>query len=291
VHRTVEGINASQELTNSTAAVLDELQRSVAQISQILTVIEEVANRTNLLSLNAAIIAAQAGEQGAGFTVVADEIRLLAERTRGSTKEISTIIKAVQVGSRTAVVKMHEGIVRVQQNVDLANEATDSLRKIVGSATSSYEMATKISRSLEDQASASRHLHEVTSRMSDHIAEINRATREQARGTELLAQESERVRDIAAQVRNATDEQSAAGRGITTALERIAEDARAMRDLLERQLEETDRIADASRVMLEIAQTNDGIARDFSATVQNLVTSGQAFESEVARFRYSGNEH
>jgi methyl-accepting chemotaxis protein len=127
--------------------------------------------------------------------------------------------------------------------------------------------------------------------MSDHIAEINRATREQARGTELLAQESERVRDIAAQVRNATDEQSAAGRGITTALERIAEDARAMRDLLERQLEETDRIADASRVMLEIAQTNDGIARDFSTTVQNLVTSGQAFESEVARFRYAGNEH
>ena len=291
VHRTVEGINASQELTNSTAEVLDELQRSVGQISQILTVIEEVANRTNLLSLNAAIIAAQAGEHGAGFTVVADEIRLLAERTRGSTKEISTIIKAVQGGSRTAVLKMHEGIVRVQQNVDLANEATTSLRRIVDSSTNSYEMATKISRALEDQASASRHLHEVTSRMSDHIAEINRATREQARGTELLAQESERVRDIAAQVRNATDEQSAAGRGITTALERIAEDAKAMRDLLERQLEETDRIADASRVMLEIAQKNDAIAHDFNTTVQNLVSSGQAFESEVARFRYSGSDH
>ncbi|HEX8152926.1 MAG TPA: methyl-accepting chemotaxis protein, partial [Thermoanaerobaculia bacterium] len=86
VHRTVEGINASQELTNSTAEVLDELQRSVGEISQILNVIEDVANRTNLLSLNAAIIAAQAGEHGAGFTVVADEIRQLAERTRGSTK-------------------------------------------------------------------------------------------------------------------------------------------------------------------------------------------------------------
>ena len=72
------------------------------------------------------------------------------------------------------------------------------------------------------------------------------------------------------------------------ALEKIADDARAMRDLLERQLQETDRIADASRVMLDIAQKNDAIAREFNATVQNLVRSGQEFESEVTRFRFKG---
>ncbi|MEO8035786.1 MAG: methyl-accepting chemotaxis protein [Acidobacteriota bacterium] len=285
VNRTVEGINVSRDLTNQTADVIDELQTSVGQIGQIVNVIEEVTNRTNLLALNAAIIAAQAGEQGLGFTVVAEEIRELAERTRGSTKEIAAIIKAVQAGSRQAVAKMHEGVERVQDNVRLAGEAAQSLAKIVGSATQSYEMATQISQSLDEQAIASRHLHEVTSRMSDHIAEINRATREQARGTELLAQESERVREIAGQVRNATDEQSQAGRGITDALEKIAEDARAMRDLLERQLEETDRIADASRTMLDIAQQNDAVARQFNTTVQNLVRSGQDFEAEVSKFR------
>lgn len=288
VNRTVEGINATHELTMSTARTIDELQRSVGQISQILNVIEEVANRTNLLSLNAAIIAAQAGEHGAGFTVVADEIRELAERTRGSTKEIGTIIKAVQSGSRQAVQKMHEGVARVTDNVGLAQNAAQSLGKIVESATRSFEMATRISRALGEQSSASRRLHEVTSRMSDHIAEINRATREQARGTQLMAQESERVRDIAAQVKNATEEQSLAGKGITLALEKIADDARAMRDLLERQLQETDRIADASRVMLDIAQKNDEIAREFNATVQNLVRSGNEFESEVTRFRFQG---
>jgi methyl-accepting chemotaxis protein len=288
VNRTVEGINATHELTMSTARTIDELQRSVGQISQILNVIEEVANRTNLLSLNAAIIAAQAGEQGAGFTVVADEIRELAERTRGSTKEIGTIIKAVQSGSRQAVQKMHEGVARVTDNVKLAQDAAQSLAKIVDSATRSFEMATRITRALSEQSAASRRLHEVTSRMSDHISEINRATREQARGTQLMAQESERVRDIAAQVKNATEEQSLAGKGITLALEKIADDARAMRDLLERQLQETDRIADASRVMLDIAQKNDAIAREFNATVQNLVRSGQEFESEVTRFRFKG---
>ena len=290
VQRTVEGINATHELTVSTARTMDELQRSVGEISRILNVIEEVANQTNLLSLNAAIIAAQAGEHGAGFTVVADEIRQLAERTRGSTKEIAAIIKAVQSGSRAAVAKMHEGVARVSGNVRLAEEAADSLTKIVGSAGRSYEMATRITRALGEQSVASRRLHEVTSRMSDHIAEINRATSEQARGTQLMAQESERVRDIAAQVKNATEEQSVAGRGITAALERIADDARAMRDLLERQLEETDRIADASRVMLDIAQKNDDIAREFDATMQNLVRSGRDFESEVTRFRFTGGE-
>jgi methyl-accepting chemotaxis protein len=290
VQRTVEGINATHELTVSTAKTMDDLQRSVGEISRILNVIEEVANQTNLLSLNAAIIAAQAGEQGAGFTVVSEEIRQLAERTRGSIKEIAAIIKAVQSGSRAAVAKMHEGVTRVTQNVQLAEEAASSLTKIVESANRSFEMATRINRALGEQNSASRRLHEVTSRMSDHIAEINRATSEQARGTELMAQESERVRDIAAQVKSATEEQSQAGRGITAALERIADDARAMRDLLERQLEETDRIADASRVMLDIAQKNDDVAREFDATMQNLVRSGREFESEVTRFRFSGSE-
>lgn len=288
VAKTVDGINISRDVTNSTAETLDDLQRSVGQISQIVNVIEEITNRTNLLALNAAIIAAQAGEHGRGFTVVADEIRELAERTRGSTKEISAIVKAVQSGSKQAATKMQEGVHRVEANVRLADGASTSLTKIVGSASHSYEMATKISRSLEDQAQASRHLHEVASRMSDHIAEINRASREQARGTQLLAVEAERVREIAAQVKNATDEQSLAGRGIGTAMEKIAEDARAMRDSLDRQLRETDRIADASKTMLDIAQANDAIAREFDTTVQSLVKSGRDFEAEVAKFRFTG---
>jgi methyl-accepting chemotaxis protein len=285
VMRTMEGITASEELTNRTAAVLQELQQSVTQISQILNVIEEVTNRTNLLALNAAIIAAQAGEHGAGFSVVADEIRELAERTRGSTKEISTIVKAVQSGSRQASARIQEGVQRVRENVELARDASASLARIVDSATQSYDMSTRIATALQDQASASKHLHGVMTKMSDHIAEIHRATREQSRGTEMLAQEAERVRDIAAQVRKATDEQSQAGRGITTALEKIAEDARTMRDMLERQLRETDRIADASRLMLDIAQANDAIAREFNSTVQNLARSGQDFDAEVARFK------
>ncbi|MCA1734206.1 MAG: methyl-accepting chemotaxis protein [Acidobacteria bacterium] len=238
-----------------------------------------------MLSLNAAIIAAQAGEQGAGFSVVAGEIRELADRTRGQTKEIGGIIKAVQNGSNEAVRAMQAGLEIVDRNVNLAQNAAGSLEQILDSAGQSYDMANRISSSLEEQASATRHLHEVTSRMSDHIAEINRSTQEQARGTRLLAEEAERVREIALQVRNSTDEQSVAGKGISNAMEQIAADVRQIRDLLQGQLVEMQKIAEASQDMLGIAQRNQALAGDFTGSVHSLVRSGQDFETEVARFR------
>jgi methyl-accepting chemotaxis protein len=282
---TVEGIRKSQDSTRKTAEVLDQLQARVGQISQILTVIEDVTERTNLLSLNAAIIAAQAGEQGAGFSVVADEIRELADRTRGSTKEIASIIKAVQSGSRAAVRSMKEGVAQVDDNVEVAQNAAAALEKILARANDSYDMANHISAALEEQASATRHLHEVTSRMSDHVAEINRATQEQARGTKMLAEEAERVREIALQVRNSTDEQSSAGSGITVAMEQVAGDVRRIRDLLEAQLSDMAKIAEASQTMLVISQRNETLSRDFESSMRALAGSAQEFESEVGSFR------
>lgn len=285
VNESVKGIHVTRDSTRRTAKVIDDLQGSIGQISQILKVIVEITDRTNLLSLNAAIIAAQAGEHGLGFSVVADEIRELAERTRGSTKEISGIIKAIQAGAKEAVVAMHDGVDRVDQNVSLAQNAASSLSKIVTSSGRSFDMARQISTALGEQAQASRLLHEVTSKMSDHIVEINRSSSEQAATTKLMAEEAERVREIALQVRNSTDEQSIAGRGIAHAMEQITLDARRIRDLLQKQLEETERISRASSQMLTIAQENDAIARDFNSAVRNLVKSGLDFESEVKRFK------
>jgi methyl-accepting chemotaxis protein len=285
VSATVEGIGDARATTERTSATLDELQQSIAQITQILTVIEEITERTNLLSLNAAIIAAQAGEQGASFTVVASEIRQLADRTRGSTKEISGIIKAVQSRSREASQAMREGVSRVNQNVSLARNASESLTKILDSAGRSYDMANRIAAALEQQSQASRHLHQVTSRMSDNIIEINKATSEQARGTQMLAAEAERVREIALQVKTATEQQSIAGTGIAHAMEQISTDVMRIRDLLETQLKETESISNATRTLLQIAQENDTIARNFTQSMETIVQSGQTFEKEVNRFK------
>ena len=281
VDATTAGIEEASELSQKAAESLDALQVSVGDISRVVAVIEDVMTQTNLLALNAAIIAAQAGQHGKGFTVVAEEIRDLAERTRTSTGEIRQIIDTIQSGSRQSVDAMNESVARVRGTVDLARKATASLTLIVTSSVSSFEMTERISTALEQQSQASRHLHQIASQMADHLSESRRAIEEQAHGAQILAKEAESVRAIAAGVRAASEEQSQTGHGLARAIEQIDSDTRAMRDLLKRQLAETDGITAASASMRQIAQQNNALARELTETVRGLAQSGERFEQHV----------
>jgi len=285
VDETVSGIRTVQEATRRTLGAFESLQTSLGQIGQILTFIDEVTNRTNLLSFNAAIIAAQAGQNDYGFSVIADEIRQLADRTRQSTKEISGIIRNVQPVAQQALAALGESGDRVDRTVALAQNAAGALATILDSAERSMTMSRTMARSLEEQARATKHLHEVTARMSEHVEEIDRSTRGQAEATRLLSQEAERVSDIAAQVKRATDDQVETGAGIAEAMEQIAADVRVIRDRLGRQLAEAEAIASATRATLTIAKKNNAIAEQFSAAIEDLVVSGKVFSEDVSRFR------
>lgn len=285
VRDTMDGIRDAQSSTRRTADAFDALQKSLTQIDQILVFIDEVTNRTNLLSFNAAIIAAQAGQNDFGFSVIAEEVRQLADRTRSATKEISTIIRGVQPVAKQAVGALSEGVERVDHTVALAQKAAAALETILGSADRSLEMAESMSAALEEQSRATRHLHNVTASMSDNIREIDRGTRGQADATRLLAHEAERVRDIALQVKGASREQVASAAGIAKAMEEIAAGVELIHARMERQIAQTDHVAGASKVTLTIARKNDEIANQFSSALLALVESGRMFDAEVARFR------
>ncbi len=285
VQETVQGIRSAQDSTRRTAGAFESLEKSLGQIDKILALIEELTNRTNLLSFNAAIIAAQAGAHDFGFSVIAEEVRQLADRTRGATKEIYTIIRGVQPIANEAVRAINEGVERVDKTVDLAQRAEDSLASILASADRSRNMAQSIMQAISEQSKATRHLHDVMSRMSDGVTEIHRATSGQAEATRLLAVESERVRDIALQVKRASDEQTVASGGIAGAMEQIASDIRGIRDRLDHQLGQADEIASASRDTLSIANRNKAIAEEFSSALSALLQSGNEFATEVSRFR------
>src|SRR5581483_8812804 len=277
VRDTVEGIRHAQSSTRKTSEAFESLQQSLGQIDQILLFIDEVTNRTNLLSFNAAIIAAQAGQNDFGFSVIADEVRQLAERTRSATKEISTILRGLQPVTRQAMDAMNEGVTRVDDTVALANNAVAALETILGSASKSLEMSQSISAALQEQTRATRHLHAVTAKMSDTISEIDRGTQGQAEATRLLAGEAERVRDIASLVQEASREQLASAGGIARAMEEIAAGVKLIGERLVRQITHTDQVAGASKVTLTIARKNDDIANQFSAALMALVESGRAF--------------
>lgn len=284
VDQTVEGILRAQESTRRTVSTFEELQQSLGKIDQVLVFIDEVTNRTNLLSFNAAIIAAQAGENDSGFSVIADEIRQLADRTREATKEIAAIVRGVQPIARGAVKALGEGVATVDRSVELATEASAALAQIVGSADRSLDMSRGISTALQEQSNAGRHLHSLASNLSDTVAEIHRATEGQEHAIHLLAVEADLVHDIAYRVQHAAHEQVQVGEGISAGMEHVAADIHMIRERLESQLLQAESIANASQLTLTIAEKNSTIAEQFSSALQSLVQTGHDFELEVGRF-------
>ena len=147
---------ANGSAVNTTAGTIRELEVFSGQISNIVNVIRDIADQTNLLALNAAIEAARAGEQGRGFAVVADEVRKLAERTSNSTQEITGMIDKIQAGTRQAAQEMEAGVARVSAGVELARRAGDAVIEIRGSTEASAQAVGHITTALQEQSSAAR---------------------------------------------------------------------------------------------------------------------------------------
>ncbi len=151
----VQGIEKVARTVSDSAATIAELGQRSTQIGQILSVIKDIADQTNLLALNAAIEAARAGEQGRGFAVVADEVRKLAERTAAATNEITAMIGAIQKDTAQAVTTMEQGSSEVREGVALANQAGQALANINRSVAAVVEMIGRIADATRAQSQAS----------------------------------------------------------------------------------------------------------------------------------------
>lgn len=143
------------ETVNGTSRAMDTLSKRNDEIGNIVGVIKEIADQTNLLALNAAIEAARAGEQGRGFAVVADEVRKLAERTTLSTKEIADVISAIQNETRHAVDDMHRIVGQVNSNAESARQAGELIVQIRDGAGQVLAASSEIDTALKEQSTAS----------------------------------------------------------------------------------------------------------------------------------------
>ncbi|MEM6646689.1 MAG: methyl-accepting chemotaxis protein [Bacteroidota bacterium] len=152
VEQTVAKIHQIANVVTDSAATVERLGTASKEIGEIAAVINDIADQTNLLALNAAIEAARAGEQGRGFAVVADEVRKLAERTTGATRQIAEMIDSVQHETKQAVASMSKGREEVAEGLQLADKAGNALERIVVEAESVVALIKTIAASSEQQA-------------------------------------------------------------------------------------------------------------------------------------------
>lgn len=184
VEETIEGMNRISDVVTKSAETVQTLGKSSDQIGEIIQVIDDIADQTNLLALNAAIEAARAGEQGRGFAVVADEVRKLAERTTKATKEIASMITQIQADTSQAVKVMRSGKDEVEKGKTLAAKAGGSIKDIILGAEKVADIIVQVAAASEEQSSASEEI-------GKNVDAINQVTQETAGGIQQIAQAAE----------------------------------------------------------------------------------------------------
>lgn len=195
VNETVTGMIRIADVVKQSAETVQELGKNSDQIGEIVQVIDDIADQTNLLALNAAIEAARAGEQGRGFAVVADEVRKLAERTTKATKEIADMIKRIQKDTNGAVESIQQGTVEVEKGKQLADKAGQSLREIITGAEQVVDIVNQVAAASHEQSSAAEQI-------SKNIEAISSVSQESATGVQQIAKASEDLNRLTEHLQN-----------------------------------------------------------------------------------------
>ncbi len=242
-----ESVEMISETVESASVVIRKLEARSDEIGSVLDVIDEIADQTSLLALNASIIAAQAGEHGRGFAVVADEIKELATRVSESTKEISRIVKTVQKDSAQAVEAMDEGNTQVQEGLKLARLAGDALEKIILGAQWSANVANDIAGAIQEQTGMNQSIENSIQDVVNVATENTRATKEQEVGASRVMEAVSKMTALADQVHRATIEQTKGAAEVINATEDMS-------SLVRGSVKNTQQLMDAAQDLFQQAE-------------------------------------
>ena len=283
VQSTREGIEKIKAFGEETSNMMESLGERAKKIGIILKVINNIAQETNLLALNAAIISSQAGEHGKGFAVVASEIKDLADRTVVSTQEIKELIRVLQEESGNAVTLVQKGNEVIDEGVLRANLASEALNNIIQSAQESSRMVNEISSAIDNQASASNRIAGETKKVADEAVRILGITQRQQKEVEQVYKMVETMQGISTQVKGSTMENARETQFVVNQFEEsqrmILFIKNAMNELSQGSsnvLKSARNIQQIASDNLEVVKNREGLARELSHQSEELtrLTSG-----------------
>ena len=194
VNRSIEGMDTIREQIQETSKRIKRLGESSQEIGNIVSLINDIADQTNILALNAAIQASMAGEAGRGFAVVADEVQRLAERSASATKQIETLVKTIQTDTNEAVISMEQTTSEVVRGAHLAKDAGVALDEIQSVSTSLAKLIENISDSAKLQSASAGHIANTMNVVQEITSQTTTATFDTARSVSELANMADSLR-------------------------------------------------------------------------------------------------
>ncbi|HPG30745.1 MAG TPA: methyl-accepting chemotaxis protein [bacterium] len=221
VGRSSEGIEKIKTSMTELVKVIEGLGARAENIGNIVEVIDEISEQTNLLALNAAIEAARAGEHGKGFAVVADEVRKLAERSSKATKEIAEIIQNIQTETKKSVVSTRESSKLAEDGVQLSKEVENSLENIVGKIQEITGLIVQVANAMNEQNITSKQIIKQVETIQSATNSVSLATQEQEIGVGEIVKAMENVDKMTVHIKSAMTEQKTGVEQIHLAMSQI----------------------------------------------------------------------